>query len=332
MGSSQTTSPRRVGSGGSTLGTSHSFAGRRAAARRALRHRLVAMRYSQVRSDERPSNDGDALPRGEQGVLQRVFGVADRAQHPIAMHLQFALVRRDELTERLAVAHPRPRDQVIRHHAHARHPPPERPAPHCMDTGRSREWAVGEAQFAASAGSSSSTRRKSHVAGEQDRGGLRSRRVDRRCRRPCLRRGGGARCSSPDARRDPSRRSRPTSVPPGGAAGPPQVDALDEQAIDEHLQSVIERAGRVDISFNAVGIPDAGVVGVPLVDLDVEQFAGPIDAYTRSYFLTARLAARRMSQAGSGVIMRVTALHSRIGLPLVGGYGPAMAAHGGAYP
>src|SRR4029453_15424307 len=58
----------------------------------------------------------------------------------------------------------------------------------------------------------------------------------------------------------------------------------------------------------------------------VEQFARPIDAYTRSYFLTARLAARRMSQAGSGVIMRVTALHSRVGLPLVGGYGPAMAA------
>ena len=60
MGSSQATSPRRVGSGGSTRGTSHSFAGRRAAARRALRHRFVAMRYSQVRSDERPSND--AMP------------------------------------------------------------------------------------------------------------------------------------------------------------------------------------------------------------------------------------------------------------------------------
>ena len=69
-----------------------------------------------------------------------------------------------------------------------------------------------------------------------------------------------------------------------------------------------------------------GVVGVPLVDIDVEQFVEPIELYTRSYFLTARLAARRMSQAGSGVIMRVTALHPRTGLPLVGGYGPAMAA------
>ena len=112
----------------------------------------------------------------------------------------------------------------------------------------------------------------------------------------------------------------------GGFAEAAQVDALDEDAIDAHQQSVVERAGRVDISYNAVGIPDAGVVGVPLVDVDVEQFARPIDAYTRSYFLTARLAARRMVPSGSGVIMRVTATHARSGIPLVGGYGPAMAA------
>jgi NAD(P)-dependent dehydrogenase (short-subunit alcohol dehydrogenase family) len=105
-----------------------------------------------------------------------------------------------------------------------------------------------------------------------------------------------------------------------------EVDALDEQAVDEHLQTVIDEAGRVDISFNAVGIPDARILGVPLVDLDIEQFCLPITTYTTSYFLTARLAARRMVANKSGVIMRVTTLHSRTGLPLVGGYGPAMAA------
>jgi hypothetical protein len=51
----------------------------------------------------------------------------------------------------------------------------------------------------------------------------------------------------------------------------------------------IDMAGRVDISFNAVGIPDTRIVGVPLVELDVEQFALPITAYATSYFLTARL-------------------------------------------
>jgi len=115
-------------------------------------------------------------------------------------------------------------------------------------------------------------------------------------------------------------------VSAGGSAEAGTIDALDEQAVDQHLQYVIGRTGRVDISFNAVGIPNAKIVGVPLVELDVEQFALPITAYTSSYFLTARLAARRMIRNKSGVIMTVTALHSRTGIPLVGGYGPAMAA------
>jgi NAD(P)-dependent dehydrogenase (short-subunit alcohol dehydrogenase family) len=112
----------------------------------------------------------------------------------------------------------------------------------------------------------------------------------------------------------------------GGSAEAVEVDALDEQEVDKHLQSVINKAGRLDISFNAVGIPDGTILGTPLLELDVEQFTLPIATYTRSYFLTARLAARHMVSNESGVIMRVTALHSRTGIPLVGGYGPAMAA------
>jgi NAD(P)-dependent dehydrogenase (short-subunit alcohol dehydrogenase family) len=115
-------------------------------------------------------------------------------------------------------------------------------------------------------------------------------------------------------------------VSAGGSVEAAEVDTLDERAVDGHLQSVIDKAGRVDISFNAVGIPDTKILGVPLVELDVEQFSLPIAAYTTSYFLTARMAARRMVPNGSGVIMTVTAIHSRTGIPLVGGYGPAMAA------
>ena len=112
----------------------------------------------------------------------------------------------------------------------------------------------------------------------------------------------------------------------GGSIAAAEVDALAERAIDAHLQSIIDRAGRVDISFNAVGIPDTEIVGVPLLDLDVERFSLPITAYTTSYFLTARLAARRMVPNRSGVIMTVTALPARRGTPLNGGYGPAQAA------
>jgi NAD(P)-dependent dehydrogenase (short-subunit alcohol dehydrogenase family) len=114
-------------------------------------------------------------------------------------------------------------------------------------------------------------------------------------------------------------------VAAGGSAEAAAVDALDEEGLDEHLQSVIDKAGRLDISFNAIGLPNPKV-RVPLVDLDVDQFSLPIATYTRSYFLTARLAARRMLANRSGVILTITATPSRSGTPMVGGGGPAMAA------
>jgi NAD(P)-dependent dehydrogenase (short-subunit alcohol dehydrogenase family) len=115
-------------------------------------------------------------------------------------------------------------------------------------------------------------------------------------------------------------------VAAGGTADAAVVDALDEQAVDTHLQSVIDNAGRVDISFDAIGIPGTELLGVPLVELDVEQFSLPITTHTTSYFLTARLAARRMVANGAGVIMTITTLQSRTGFPTAGGFGPAMAA------
>lgn len=111
-----------------------------------------------------------------------------------------------------------------------------------------------------------------------------------------------------------------------GSVEAAELDALDERAVDEHLGSVIDKAGRVDISFNAVGIPGGSILGAPLVDLEVERFALPFTAFTTSYFVTARLAARRMIVRKAGVIMTVSALPSRVGGPLLGGYGPAQAA------
>ena len=115
-------------------------------------------------------------------------------------------------------------------------------------------------------------------------------------------------------------------VSAGGVAEAAEVDALDEQAIDRHLQSVIDQAGRVDIAFHAIGIPGTRILGVPLIELEVEQFSLPITTYAMSWFLIARMAARRMVANQSGVILTATTQHSRIGIPLSGGYGPAMAA------
>jgi NAD(P)-dependent dehydrogenase (short-subunit alcohol dehydrogenase family) len=105
-----------------------------------------------------------------------------------------------------------------------------------------------------------------------------------------------------------------------------EVDALDERAIDAHLDAVVTKAGRVDIAFDATAAPTSEVIGAPLAEMDADQFARPIAHYTRAYFLTARLAARRMLPHKRGVILTVTALPARTGTPMHGGFGPAQAA------
>jgi NAD(P)-dependent dehydrogenase (short-subunit alcohol dehydrogenase family) len=112
----------------------------------------------------------------------------------------------------------------------------------------------------------------------------------------------------------------------GGVADAAQVNALDENAVAEHLDTVIEQAGGVDISFNAVGLRNTTLQGVPLVDLDVDEFMRPIAEHVRANFLTARHAGRHMTAKGSGVIMTVTSIPSRIANPLMGGVALAMAA------
>jgi NAD(P)-dependent dehydrogenase (short-subunit alcohol dehydrogenase family) len=136
----------------------------------------------------------------------------------------------------------------------------------------------------------------------------------------------GARLFLTGRRRAPVEAVAKDVVSGGGSAEAAEVDALDEQAVDKHLQSVIDKADRLDISFNAVGISGTRILGVPLIELDVERFSLPITTYATSYFLIARMAARWMIANQSGVIMTVTTQHSRMGFPFSGGYGPAMAA------
>jgi NADP-dependent 3-hydroxy acid dehydrogenase YdfG len=97
-----------------------------------------------------------------------------------------------------------------------------------------------------------------------------------------------------------------------------QVDALNEQAVEKHLSEVIKKAGQIDISFNAIGIPQKGVQGIPLTELPVESFSLRIITYTQSHFVTAKAAARRMTNQGHGVILMHTPNASRISPPFVG--------------
>jgi 3-oxoacyl-[acyl-carrier protein] reductase len=110
----------------------------------------------------------------------------------------------------------------------------------------------------------------------------------------------------------------------GGMAETAQVDVLDEEAVDKHIGKVAERARRIDILFNAIGMQD--VQGKPLHEMSLEDFARPITIATTTQFLTARAVARRMIRQGSGVIMSITAGPARRALPNVGGFDTACAA------
>ena len=110
----------------------------------------------------------------------------------------------------------------------------------------------------------------------------------------------------------------------GGMAETAQVDVLDEGAVDKHIGKVAERARRIDILFNAIGMQD--VQGKSLHEMSLEDFARPITIATTTQFLTARAVARRMIRQGSGVIMSITAGPARRALPNVGGFDTACAA------
>src|SRR5258708_9118071 len=56
-------------------------------------------------------------------------------------------------------------------------------------------------------------------------------------------------------RREPVEAVAKDIVSAGGAAEAAEVDALDEQAVDKHLQSVIYEAGGASISFLTTVVP-----------------------------------------------------------------------------
>ena len=110
----------------------------------------------------------------------------------------------------------------------------------------------------------------------------------------------------------------------GGMAEAAEVDALEEDAINRHLDAVIQKGTTVDISFNAIGLQDTQ--NIPLVNMKVADFTRPITIAMQSQFLTATAAGRAMMKKGSGVILSLTATPGGIGYPNVGGFGPACCA------
>jgi NAD(P)-dependent dehydrogenase (short-subunit alcohol dehydrogenase family) len=109
----------------------------------------------------------------------------------------------------------------------------------------------------------------------------------------------------------------------GGLCEVSEVDALDEHAVERHTEHIVQQAGRIDISFNLVGVPLQQ--GTPLLDLSVDDCTVPVAAYLLTHLITARAAARRMLETGSGVILTMTTTPDRLAMPLVGPFGVMLA-------
>lgn len=110
----------------------------------------------------------------------------------------------------------------------------------------------------------------------------------------------------------------------GGLVDIAEVNALDKEDVEDHLQEVITIAGGIDISFNLIGLSD--LHGTPVTGMQHEQFALPVFNAVTTHFFTATAAARYMQKQGSGVILALTANAGHYAYTNVGGFGVACAA------
>jgi 3-oxoacyl-[acyl-carrier protein] reductase len=134
----------------------------------------------------------------------------------------------------------------------------------------------------------------------------------------------GARVFVTGYRQESIRRTAEDIISEGGHAEYFVVDALNKNAIEDNLAEVVQKAGSVDITFNAIDTRD--VQNIPLVDMTWEDFESPIHTGMKTNFLTASAAGRIMSKQGYGVIISITATPAWVSYPLVGGFGPACCA------
>ena len=110
----------------------------------------------------------------------------------------------------------------------------------------------------------------------------------------------------------------------GGSAEAAALDALDEKAVDKHIDLVISTAGSVDISFNLITRGD--LQGIPLVEMNTDDLLRAVTNGLRSNFITARAAARQMIKQHSGVILHLNSASGEGSQPGMGSTGPADAA------
>ena len=86
----------------------------------------------------------------------------------------------------------------------------------------------------------------------------------------------------------------------GASVETAELDATDEHAVYQYVDSVVKQAGTLDISVNVISLHD---VQQPLSEIALDDFLLPITTAMRTHFLTTRAAAQQMQRQHSGVIL-----------------------------
>src|SRR5687767_8995282 len=60
----------------------------------------------------------------------------------------------------------------------------------------------------------------------------------------------------------------------GDNAEAAEVDALNEKQVNDYIRDLVDKAGTIDISFNAISLRDTQ--GMPLTDMLLEDFVRPV--------------------------------------------------------
>jgi NAD(P)-dependent dehydrogenase (short-subunit alcohol dehydrogenase family) len=76
------------------------------------------------------------------------------------------------------------------------------------------------------------------------------------------------------------------------------ADVTDEDAIEQAMDTAVTRYGRLDAAVAVAGVAAVG----PAIDMAASDFRGVFDTNVLGAFLTARAAARRMTDGGSIVL------------------------------
>ena len=101
----------------------------------------------------------------------------------------------------------------------------------------------------------------------------------------------------------------------GGVADCARVDATNLSSIEEHVKSILDLAGQIDVVFNATSNQD--VQGTPLIEMSHADFVGPVQTAVTTHFLISTVIGRYMAAQRSGAILAMAG--GREAVPNLGG-------------